>query len=132
MPGRINRGRGPLRQAIGCNDAFGSINIFPHTSICELSIFMNTSEMTRDLAKGSGKNHFKADFLNSEFVIFWGTGFAEANFGLTPMAELVTVARDRRGTEDRRGGPATQQERRQGLAVAADQAWRPMPRSRWA
>lgn len=92
LPGRINRGRVHFAKRF-MNDAFGSPNVLPHTSICELSIFVNTSEMTRNLVTGAaGKNHFKADFLNSEFVIFWGTGFAEANFGLTPMAELVTAS----------------------------------------
>ncbi|MBI3977052.1 MAG: molybdopterin-dependent oxidoreductase [Chloroflexi bacterium] len=89
MPGRINRTRIHFANRF-VKDAFGSVNSFEHTSICELSIFVNTSEMTRNLATGAGKNHFKPDFLNSEFVIFWGTGFAEANFGVTPMAELVT------------------------------------------
>ena len=89
LPGRINRGRVHFAKRF-VNDGFASVSVFPHTSICELSIFVNTSEMTRDLATGKSKNHFKADFLNSEFVIFWGTGFADANFGITPMAELVT------------------------------------------
>lgn len=91
LPGRINRTRVHFAKRF-VTDSFGSVNVLPHTSICELSIFVNTSEMTRDFATGKGKNHFMPDFLNAEFVIFWGTGFAEANFGLTPMAELVTKA----------------------------------------
>jgi tetrathionate reductase subunit A len=89
LAGRINRTRVDFAKRF-VTDAFGSVNLEPHTSICELSIFVNTGEMTRDFVTGSTKKHFMPDFLNSEFVIFWGTGFAEANFGLTPMAELVT------------------------------------------
>jgi anaerobic selenocysteine-containing dehydrogenase/Ni/Fe-hydrogenase subunit HybB-like protein len=91
LAGRINRTRVDFAKRF-ITDAFGSVNVMPHTSICENSIFVNTGEMTRDFAIGKGKKHFMPDFLNSEFVIFWGTGFAEANFGLTPMAELVTRA----------------------------------------
>ena len=89
QPGRINRGRVDFAKRF-VTDAFGSVNVFPHTSICELSIFVSTSEMTRDPDTGKSKKHFKADVANAEFVLFWGTGFAEANFGFTPMAEMVT------------------------------------------
>ncbi|MBI4261217.1 MAG: polysulfide reductase NrfD [Actinobacteria bacterium] len=91
LPGRINRTQVDFAKRF-VTEGFGSVNVLPHTSICELSIFVCTQEMTRDFATGKGKKHFMPDFLNSEFVIFWGTGFAEANFGLTPMAELVTRA----------------------------------------
>ena len=91
LAGRINRTRVDFAERF-VTGAFGSVNVQPHTSICELSIFVNTAEMTRDLVTGRTRNHFMPDFLNSEFVIFWGTGFAEANFGLTAMAELVTRA----------------------------------------
>jgi len=83
MPGRINRTRSDFAKRF-VHGGLGSVNFFPHTSICELSIFVATKEMTR------GPAHFKPDHINSEFIIFWGTGFAEANFGVTPMAELVT------------------------------------------
>lgn len=118
MPGRINRTRVDFAKR-WLHDAFGSANMAIHTSICELSIFISTSEMTRDLVKGSGKNHFKPDFLNSEFVIFWGTGFAEANFGLTPMAELVT-----RSLTDRNLKIAVVDPR---LSKSAGKAWRWLP-----
>jgi anaerobic selenocysteine-containing dehydrogenase len=100
-------------------DAFGSVNVMPHTSICELSIFVNTSEMTRDFSTGKGKKHLMPDFLNSEFVIFWGTGFAEANFGLTPMAELVT-----RAVTEERLKVAVVDPR---LSKSAGKAWRWVP-----
>lgn len=91
LPGRINRTQVHFAKRF-VTEGFGSVNVISHTSICELSIFVNTNEMTRDLTTDKGKVHFMPDFLNSEFVIFWGTGFAEANFGVTPMAELVTKA----------------------------------------
>ncbi|MBI4218874.1 MAG: molybdopterin oxidoreductase, partial [Chloroflexi bacterium] len=47
MPGRINRTRIHFANRF-VKDAFGSVNSFEHTSICELSIFVNTSEMTRN------------------------------------------------------------------------------------
>ncbi|MBI4212937.1 MAG: molybdopterin-dependent oxidoreductase, partial [Chloroflexi bacterium] len=118
MPGRINRTRIHFANRF-VKDAFGSVNSFEHTSICEVSIFVNTSEMTRNLATGAGKNHFKPDFLNSEFLIFWGTGFAEANFGVTPMAELVT-----RGIAERNLKFAVVDPR---LSKSAGKAWRWLP-----
>ena len=119
MPGRINRGRVHFAKR-WLHDAFGSVSVFPHTSICELSIFVNTSEMTRNLNTGAGgKNHFKADFLNSEFVLFWGTGFADANFGLTPMAELVTKSLVERNLKIAVVDPR--------LSKSAGKAWRWLP-----
>jgi tetrathionate reductase subunit A len=119
LPGRINRGRVHFAKRF-MNDAFGSVSVFPHTSICELSIFVNTSEMTRNVdAAKTGKNHFKADFLNSEFVLFWGTGFADANFGLTPMAELVTKSLVERGLKIAVVDPR--------LSKSAAKAWRWVP-----
>ena len=118
LPGRINRGRVHFAKR-WLSDSFGSLNIFPHTSICELSIFVNTSEMTRDFVKKKGKNHFKADFLNSEFVLFWGTGFADANFGLTPMAELVTKSLVERNLKIAVVDPR--------LSKSAAKAWRWLP-----
>ncbi len=118
MPGRINRGRVHFAKRF-LNDGFGSVNIFPHTSICELSIFVTTSEMTRDVDTGKSKNHFKADFLNAEFVLFWGTGFADANFGLTPMAELVTNSLVQRGLKIAVVDPR--------LSKSAAKAWRWYP-----
>lgn len=118
MPGRINRGRVHF-SARFVKDAFGSVNQFEHTSICELTVFVNTSEMTRNLATGGGKNHFKPDFINSEFVIFWGTGFAEAGFGVTPMAELVTRSITERNMKFAVVDPR--------LSKSAAKAWRWLP-----
>lgn len=118
MPGRINRTRIHFANRF-VKDAFGSVNSFEHTSICELSIFVATSEMTRNVATGSGKHHFKPDYYNAEFVVFWGTGFAEANFGVTPMAELVT-----RSITERNLKVAVVDPR---LSKSAGKAWRWLP-----
>jgi len=89
LAGRIQHGRKEFGQRF-TKDSFGSINFYEHTSICEQSHHIASAEMTRDLKSGGGVTHFKPDLLNAEFVIFWGTGAFEANFGPTPMAELVT------------------------------------------
>jgi len=87
--GRIEHGRKELGKRF-TGPGFGSKNFFEHTTICEQSHHIAHKEMTRDLKKGKGKEHLKPDILNAEFVIYFGTGAFEANFGPTPMAEKVT------------------------------------------
>jgi tetrathionate reductase subunit A len=82
--GRMEHGRKELGKRFTYN-GFGSTNFYLHTTICEQSHHIAYAMM-------SGKTHMKPDFINSEFVIFFGTGAFEANFGPTPMAELVTDA----------------------------------------
>ncbi len=105
MAGRIQHGRKEFSQRI-VKDSFGSINWFEHTTICEQSHHIAydrmTSEYKFDEKAGKwkwdkGKTHMKPDLLNSEFVIFFGTGAFEANFGVTPMAEKVTYSLRERG-----------------------------------
>jgi len=81
--GRIEHGRKELGKRFA-GPSFGSKNFYEHTSICEQSHHIAYKQMT------GGKTHFKPDILNAEFVIFFGTGAFEANFGPTPMAEKVT------------------------------------------
>ncbi len=82
LGGRMEHGRKELGKRF-TYDGFGSANFYLHTTICEQSHHIAYQMMT-------GKTHLKPDFINSEFVIFFGTGAFEANFGPTPMAELVT------------------------------------------
>ncbi|MFQ5613694.1 MAG: molybdopterin-dependent oxidoreductase [Anaerolineae bacterium] len=89
LGGRMEHGRKELGKRF-TYDGFGSVNFYLHTTICEQSHHIAYAEMSRNLAKGKGKTHMKPDFLSSEFVIFFGTGAFEANFGPTAMAELVT------------------------------------------
>jgi anaerobic selenocysteine-containing dehydrogenase len=76
----------------------GSANWYAHTTICEqahhVAFQLTTSQWTQQKdgtwAWVAGTNHMKPDYTQSEFVIFWGTGFAEANFGPTPLGPKVT------------------------------------------
>ncbi len=91
--GRIEHGRKEFGKR-WLKDAFGSINFYEHTTICEQSHHIATIQVTNAYkGKGKwagGKEHLKPDFANAEMVIFFGTGAFEANFGPTPMSELVT------------------------------------------
>ena len=82
MAGRAEHGRKEFFKRF-IKETFGSPNYVDHYNICEPSHHFAYSMLT-------GKSHMKPDLLNTEFVIFWGTGAYEANFGSTPMAEKVT------------------------------------------
>uniref|UniRef100_E6QMN8 Molybdopterin oxidoreductase n=1 Tax=mine drainage metagenome TaxID=410659 RepID=E6QMN8_9ZZZZ len=75
----------------------GSVNWYAHTTICEqahhLAFQYATAQWTAQDGKYSwtkGTNHMKPDYTHSEFVIFWGTGWAEANFGPTPLSPQIS------------------------------------------
>jgi anaerobic selenocysteine-containing dehydrogenase len=90
--GRIEHGRKEFAKR-WLGGSFGSANFFEHTTICEQSHHIGYNESTRQYKKGKwgkGKHHMKPDSMNSEFIIFFGTGFVEANFGPPNMAEKVT------------------------------------------
>ncbi len=90
--GRIEHGRKELAKR-WLGGSFGSVNFYEHTTICEQSHHIAYNEATRQYKHGKwgkGKHHMKPDALNSEFIIFFGTGFVEANFGPPPMCEKVT------------------------------------------
>lgn len=77
----------------------GSVNWFGHTTICEqahhVAFMYALAQWHEKDGKGSwakGPNHMKPDYTRSEFVIFWGTGFNEANFGPSPMSPRVSQA----------------------------------------
>ncbi len=98
LSGRIEHGRKEFSQRF-LSDGFGSVNWFEHTSICEQSHHIAYDRMTSEYEYddeegewkwGKGKTNLKPDLLNAEYVIFFGTGAFEANFGVTPMAEKVT------------------------------------------
>lgn len=97
--GRIEHGRKELGKRFTHN-SFGSKNFFEHTTICEQSHHIGYNEISRTWEVknkkgqwGKGKtHHLKPDLLHSEFVIFFGTGAFEANFGKTAMAQKVTDA----------------------------------------
>lgn len=91
MAGRIEHGRKELMVRF-TDRALGSRNAFEHTTICEQSHHRAYIMMT-----GHNNEHMKADLVNCEFVVFWGTGAFTANFGLTTMAEKVTSGKVNRG-----------------------------------
>jgi tetrathionate reductase subunit A len=90
--GRIEHGRKELGKR-WTFDSLGSVNFYEHTTICEQSHHIAYKEMTKSWKKGKwdgGRTHMKPDLLNADFVIFFGTGAFEANFGPPPMTEKVT------------------------------------------
>lgn len=90
--GRIEHGRKELAKR-WLNGSFGSVNFYEHTTICEQSHHIAYDQVTnsyKDGKWGGGKEHMKPDASHSEFIIYFGTGFVEANFGPPPMAEKVT------------------------------------------
>lgn len=92
MAGRIEEGRKEFSQRF-LKGSFGSINWYEHTTICEQSHHIAYGMVTNKYDKGKwtdGKHHMKPDSLNAEFIIYFGTGAFEANFGPPPMAEKVT------------------------------------------
>ena len=92
MAGRIEPGRDSFAQRF-TNGAVGSTNWYNHTSICELSHHIAFNYATAQYSKGkwsTGPAHLKPNYSESEFVIFWGTGAFESNFGPTPMTQQVT------------------------------------------
>ncbi|NJD75708.1 MAG: molybdopterin oxidoreductase [Candidatus Methanoperedens sp.] len=91
MAGRINAGRADFSKRF-VNGAFGSVNWFEHTSICEQSHHIGWLETTVD-ETGAGKTQLKTDIINSEFIIWWGSSPCDANFGPPHMAHKISDAR---------------------------------------
>lgn len=92
--GRIEHGRKELMKRF-TNAGFGSVNAFEHTTICEQSHHIAFHESTRPFAGGKwgkGKHHMKPDIEHAEFVIFFGTGAFEANFGPPLLGGQVSTA----------------------------------------
>ncbi|GAB4231831.1 MAG: molybdopterin-dependent oxidoreductase [Deltaproteobacteria bacterium] len=92
MWGRIEHGRIEFGKRF-MNGGFGSQNIIEHTTICEQSHHIAYKEATHQYKGGKwsgGITHMKPDSFNSEFIIYFGTGFVEANFGPPAMCPKVT------------------------------------------
>ncbi|MBI3092116.1 MAG: molybdopterin-dependent oxidoreductase [Candidatus Tectomicrobia bacterium] len=92
LAGRIEHGRKEFMNWF-TRTSFGSVNTIEHTSICEQSHHIAYGQVT---AQPQGKTwkpgltHLKPDAANAEYILFFGTGAFEANFGPTPMAEKIT------------------------------------------
>ena len=97
--GRIEHGRAEFAKRF-VNGAAGSVNWYAHTTICEqghhIAYKYATARWTGSSFK-TGKDHMKPDLEAAEFIIFWGTGYAEANFGPPPMTPQVTKSLVERG-----------------------------------
>ena len=92
MWGRIEHGRIELGKRF-MNGGFGSNNIIEHTTICEQSHHIAYKEATHQYKEGKwsgGITHMKPDSFNAECIIYFGTGFVEANFGPPAMCPKVT------------------------------------------
>jgi len=90
--GRIEHGRKELMKRF-THEGFGSVNAFEHTTICEQSHHISYIQVTNQWKDGKwqkGSEHMKPDFNNAEYVIFFGTGAFEANFGPPLLAGLVS------------------------------------------
>lgn len=91
LAGRIEHGRKELMKWF-TYESFGSVNSFEHTSICEQSHHIAFAEMTKKWKDGKwsgGSHHMKPDLSAARFVIFFGTGFSEANFGPPLLSQLT-------------------------------------------
>ncbi|RMG32105.1 MAG: molybdopterin oxidoreductase, partial [Planctomycetota bacterium] len=99
LAGRIEHGRKELMKRF-THDAFGSVNAYEHTTICEQSHHIAFDMATKPYAGGKwgkGKTHMKPDFENADFVVFFGTGAFEANFGPPLLGGLVSTNTVERG-----------------------------------
>ena len=111
LGGRLEHGRKELSKRF-LNSSFCSTNFYLHTTICEQSHHIAYKEM-------SGKTHMKPDFLAAEFIVFFGTGAYEANFGPTAIAEMVTDSIVRRNFKFAVADPR--------LSKTAGKAWKWLP-----
>ena len=92
--GRIEHGRKEFMKWF-THHAFGSVNAFEHTTICEQSHHIAYDQMTKPFKGGKwgkGKTHMKPDLEHAEFVLFFGTGAFEANFGPPLLGGLTSEA----------------------------------------
>lgn len=100
LAGRMEHGRKEFAKRWQ-KTAYGSINFMEHTTVCEQSHHIAYKKITSQyLGKGKWKpaaEHLKPDFRNARFVIYFGTGFVEANFGPPIMANLATNAATENG-----------------------------------
>ena len=97
--GRAEHGRKELFKRLTKN-IFGSPNYLDHYNICEPSHHFAFEVATNQYQKGKwkgGKHHLKIDLYNADFVLYFGTGAFEANFGSVPMTEKLTRSLVERG-----------------------------------
>lgn len=69
--------------------AFGTVNEFEHTNVCEVSHHVATDVVYPH------KHAVKPDIRGAEFVMFWGTSPGDANFPMQTVAKYTAEARAR-------------------------------------
>ncbi|HDH15307.1 MAG TPA: tetrathionate reductase subunit TtrA [Gammaproteobacteria bacterium] len=70
-------------------NAFGTVNEFEHTNVCEISHHIATDIVYPH------KHVVKPDIRGAEFVMFWGTSPGDANFPMQTIAKYTAEARAR-------------------------------------
>jgi len=83
--GRIKSSRRAFQQRFA--QAFGTINEYEHTNVCEVSHHVATEMVYPH------KHAVKPDLRETEFAIFWGTSPGDANFPMQTVGKYVAEAR---------------------------------------
>ncbi len=83
LAGRIEAGRSDLAKRF-VNAAFGSINFFEHTTVCEQS-----HHISSDHTYG-GTHHLKPDFAHAKYILNFGANYGEANFPMNQLSRKMT------------------------------------------
>jgi tetrathionate reductase subunit A len=126
--GRMKGGREDVVHRF-VQEAYGSINMNGHTTVCQGSLYFTGKAMSAkwNAAKGSfdsgDKFYWQVDTGNSEFVIYVGTNLFDSNYG--PAAARPQGHRcHRQRTQVCRGGSAPEQTCRPRLEVGSHQTRR--------
>lgn len=110
--GRIEHGRSEFSKRF-INDAYGSINWFEHTSICEQSHHIATGLTAK------GKEHFKPDIVNCHYLLLFGSSLVEANFPMNGLAYRV-------GQFKENGGKLVVVDPRMSITAGKAERWLPV------
>lgn len=82
LAGRIENSRAELSKRF-VNNAYGSINWFEHTTVCEQSHHIATANTF------AGKGHMKPDFENAKIILNFGANYGEANFPMNSLSRKL-------------------------------------------
>ncbi|MHB1654367.1 MAG: molybdopterin-dependent oxidoreductase [Desulfitobacteriaceae bacterium] len=82
LAGRIENSRAELVKRYVLN-AFGSINWFEHTTVCEQSHHIATANTY------AGVGHMKPDFANAKFLLNFGANWGEASFPMNGLSRKL-------------------------------------------
>lgn len=91
LNGRIQPGRVEFTKR-WLIDAYGSVNWYDHTTICEQSHHIATAQ-----SLNGATNHLKPDFANSRFVLLFGSSIAEAGFPMNGAARRLVRFKANKG-----------------------------------